>query len=658
MSILAVDTETTGTDFWHGCRPFMVTACNGKKNYVFQGEVDGPTRNVHWDHDDIDRINNLIADHRQIVFHNTNFDMRALETINVDIKPIWKKFQDTLAASHLLCSSDIHGLKELAIKYLAYPDYDEQELQLAVVEARELNPTWKAKPGHPHFPATKTAKFWKMDMWMEPELCKKYAVHDVQRTWLLWKAFRTGLLQDRTWNMYEFRRDLLPILYRMQTTGIHLYTDKARELLRHLNKQRDQLCKLIQDESNAIYDINPAKSSSLRYLLFDLLNLTPVKYNKKGPSTDAESLNKLLEDNDNTTLKYLRAWRKVDKKRSSVISYIKWSHNDRVHSSLNLTGTHWTRQTSNDPNQQNFDKSMTTLWGPPEGFYWLYADIVNIELRIFAYEVNSKALIEAFEKNLSVHMIIAQALYPELIAELGEDEFKKTKVYTKCKGGTFARMYGGGIRKVETTYGVANACAIIDAKIPEVGAYFRKLNEDMKRNFDREGYPTIYTRQGYRLEVPIFQPHTVPSARIQGTAGLIVQDMMNTIANDPFCEIRNCEMVQQVHDSLTIEIPNHPEHDFTNKYIIRKMEETGRRHLPTCPMDYEVIVPKLEAQKLIDYTNIDDYYGKYRVMLYKKKVTDQYNWFCQLTHKDTKETHVFQSRYRPDVIKLAKEFVG
>jgi uncharacterized protein YprB with RNaseH-like and TPR domain len=49
MSAIAIDTETTGLDLRHGCKAFMVTACDEKgKTWVWQGTVDPLDRMVHW----------------------------------------------------------------------------------------------------------------------------------------------------------------------------------------------------------------------------------------------------------------------------------------------------------------------------------------------------------------------------------------------------------------------------------------------------------------------------------------------------------------------------------------------------------------------------------------------------------------------------------
>jgi DNA polymerase I-like protein with 3'-5' exonuclease and polymerase domains len=557
------------------------------------------------------------------VFHNTNFDRRALESIGIKLPSQKVSLEDTLVASHVICSGDVHGLKELAVKYLNYFEDDKNDLRDSVVSTRDSlsrnNPTkiQYAKKGHPHFPASRDA-VWQQDMWLDMPLCKRYATGDVERTWLLYKVFHAELLRTQLMPQYRFRMKMLPILYRMQTVGIHIYTDKINRLIKELDLQIYQLEKNVSDECP--YTISLTSPDDLRLLLYTVLKLEPINYTDSGlTSTDEGTLNLLEEEHDELdTIRYLKGWRKANKVRTDITAYKKWSdNNSRLHSSLNLTGTHWTRQTSSDPNQQNFNKKLKFIFGPPEGYYWLYADVVNIELRIWAYDVGAVDLIAAFERGESVHMIIARALYPDLLQKLGEAAFKETKSYTKCKGGTFARIYGGGVNKVNKTYGVQGACDVIDAKLPEVGQYFAQLEATRAHNETVFDYPCIFTIQGYRLDVPINKPYTVSSGRIQGSAGMIVQDMMIHLDADPVYKTKQCEMIQQVHDSLTLEIPCHTNSKVTNTHLISVMERTGEKHIPTCPMDYEVIPYHGDQEpEFRDYTFIPKKHKDYDIEMY------------------------------------------
>lgn len=649
FDLAAIDTETTGLDTYHGCRPFMVTACTGKRNYVWQGTVDPQTRNVSWDPAELADLRRFIDQGKAVVFHNANFDIRMLAAIGIAITPqsyvegfslpttYFPLIHDTIVASHIVCSGNRklghpHGLKELCVKYLGYDNSDEEELMHSVVQMRSSLKSYPdvqiARIGHPHFPAASEAP-WEQDMWLSIDLCKKYAVRDVERTLLLHKILQARIVELNLYNQYLFRMELLHTLYSMQTAGINIYINKVDRVVKELDLQILQLVTLIRTTAGIKHYIDPASRKDLDYILYGALKLPVINSTETGQrSTDEATLDMFEKEYDNLpTIRYLRNWRKATKIRTDISTYKAWASTPqdplpqeifmpgRLHSTMLLTGTKWTRNAGADPNPQNFNKKLKYLFGPPKGYYWLYCDVVNIELRIWAYEVKSAALIKEFEAGVSVHMIIARALYPEMLDKLGEDAFKETRTYTNCKSGTFARMYGGGVQKVNDTYGVPGACGIIDKKLPEIGAYFADLDFTMNNNAEKFDYPCIFTTQGYKLDVPSTAPHSMPSARIQGTAGLIVQDMMIQVVKHKtyknifwkqaadatetqealnkyihsLLQSSSCRLIQQVHDSLTIEIPCHEHSNLTNSTLISFMEKVGQKHMPTCPLDYSVI---------------------------------------------------------------------
>ena len=698
--ILAIDTETTGLDIFHGCRPFMVTGCDGTNNYVWEGKVDSSTREVTWDSADILEILSLLYAADKIVFHNTNFDRRALYSIGIDIAPYLNKVEDTLILSHLLCNGDSHGLKNLAIKYLHYFDDDEQNLQIAVVSERSRlanSGVAIAKQGHPHFPAASAqTTWWRQDMWLAPEMCRRYASSDTERTWLLYKVFMQALADDVgiyeptfKWYpnhcssnnlacQYRFRMSLLPVLYDMQTYGIHIYINKVDRLIAHLEFQLSGLLNLIKQEAN-LRVFNPDSPKDLGNLLYNILSLPKVKTTKTGrASTDKEILSLLFDDfPECKSLQYLRAWSETNTELSFIRSYKLWAleHNQpqnssnssvivttqqpaqptslyRLHSAINATGTKWTRQSSSDPNQQNFKKELSYLFGPPPGYYWLYMDVVNIELRIWAYDTNNKDLIAAFDNDESVHMIIARAIRPKQIANAGnESNWKNTdaqhKQYTKTKGGTFAWIYGGSEKKVNDTYGIPDAVSLIRSKLPGVAEYFRHLQDTAISNMPVFGYPTLYTMQGYPLQIPRTKPHKASSGRIQGTAGLIVRHMMVEVTKDPSYILSGARLIQQVHDSITFEIPIHPNYETTNTLLTQKVEAVGRLHIPTCPMDPEVFhcsehepfdlkIPTVLPQTIAGY-KVTYYYRDETGWVAKAKSGSSYKEATGLTQQEAQQ---------------------
>lgn len=688
--ILALDTETTGTDFFHGCRPFLITGCDGTYNYLWRGRVNASTREVTWNQQDLDEVRSLIDSASTLIFHNVNFDRRALESIGIDLTPYLDKIEDTLLLAHVMCSSDVHGLKAICTKYLRYYDTDEKLMDAAVVAERQRlahSDVAIARHGHPHFPAApKNSKWAKMDMWLAPENAEAYAVKDAERTWLIYQVFKNapelGFYEPKfkwypdhnrfnnRWCQYRFRKELLPVLYDMQSYGINVYINKLDRLVDHLEFQLQGLTNLIVHTSKWQGYLNPDSDKHLDTLLYDVLNLPPIKETKGGArSTDKETLTLLFEQFPNVlTLRYLKAWKETNTELEFLRAYKLWVSPDppsnngetysgitlltqstthtsyvppttpqRIHGTTNPTGTKWTRNSASDPNTQNFKKELDFLFGPPEGYYWLYQDVVNIELRIWAYDTQNADLIQAFESGSSVHLIIARAIRQHQIdAAGGEVNWQATdprhKQYTKTKGGTFSWIYGGSETKVNNTYGIDNAVSIIRAKLPGVAEYFKYLQETCTANIPVFGYPTLHTIQGYPLQVPRTKPHKASSARIQGTAGLIVQDMMVSLSKDPLFRDPKLHprFIQQVHDSITIELPIHSYMEATNAYIINLTESIGARHIPTCPMKPELILPTPEKSfRLKMPTILPEEIEGYTVTYYFE---DGVGWIAEAKH--------------------------
>jgi DNA polymerase I-like protein with 3'-5' exonuclease and polymerase domains len=80
MTLIALDTETTGPDTWHGCRPFFVSMCDLEGNQTcYQWDVDPWTREVLYEYSDIWDLYGTISNKAHtFVFHNTKFDLRQL----------------------------------------------------------------------------------------------------------------------------------------------------------------------------------------------------------------------------------------------------------------------------------------------------------------------------------------------------------------------------------------------------------------------------------------------------------------------------------------------------------------------------------------------------------------------------------------------------
>jgi len=574
--ILSVDTETTGVDFVHGCRPWLVTMCDGTYSYHWSASVAND-RTVQWKSNDIEAIKDMLDRASILIFHNAEFDIRALISMGIDYTPYYKKTHDTMVAHHTIDSSSKKGLKYLTTKYLLIPDDDETYLQNLVVQARKETPVQIARKGHKHFPAMKAS--WKQDMFLCPKEALVYALRDAERTWLYWFFIKKELLQYDLFDVYKTRMAYLPALMSMHYFGIHVYTDKLQAEIDSLEERNKTIVDRMMVVAGLNWRPNLNKATDLHTLFHVHLKL-PEYLTDSGQYKFDESVFLLYAHYNEPLVDMYCEWNNNNTRINYLSQYMLWSKDDRIHPIYDLAGTKQTRQSSKNPNAQNIGKNLKDFFGPPPGKIWLDIDCVNIELRIWAYSVGSQQLIDRFEAGESVHAMITRIVYPEFKDAL-ESTVKAANEYNLCKAGNFARIYGAGDDKANKTYGKRNAVYLIDKEFPEISAFTKKCMKKATDNKEVFGEPCIFTLTGYKVNVPDGKLYKAVNAFIQGTAGDIMGQMMID------CHKAGYPMFQQVHDALKFEL------DETEKYLIpdilKTMQSAGERIIPTCHLDYKIV---------------------------------------------------------------------
>ena len=572
--------------------------CDGRYNYHFSGEVDPYDRmNVSWDRDTLEEVQDMLEDAQKVIFHNAKFDMRMMDLIGIDLTRIWPKMEDTMIAHHCLSSGESHALKYLAFKYMDYYNEDEQLLEEAVKAARRSSLYDIAKQGHPSFPGAGSGKtdWWKMDYWLCPEECLRYGMGDVERTWGLWEIFYEALLDHELLHQYGVRKQLIEIAYRMETVGYHMYADEVFEEIAYLKDYRDGLSKKIQKECSILGGLDLQKETDLRFFFFQVLRLTPYIYTEKTgvPSMSKDAIDMMIELNPNIpSLQDFREYRTAGTQIGYLNSYAKYVCGDqRIRSSVFITGTRTCRQAYRDPNLQNISHELRHVFGPPPGFVWLDYDLVNIELRIWVYQVGNKELMEIFESGESVHLLIASILHPEKWAAHPGEEFKEyyKDLYGFVKNGNFAIIYGATEKKADQTYHVPGAYKLISQRFPEVPAYTASVIQEMWDNYEAEHWPHVTCIGGYKLDVPTDEPFVACNYKIQGSASYIMNEALINIRNNPDYQSSGAEMIQQVHDSIVVEVSEKNNTLHLQKSIKDSIEAAGLKYLPTCAASYKVI---------------------------------------------------------------------
>lgn len=268
-NIIALDSETTGVDFKHGVKPYIVTTCNEDGETKFwEWMVDPYTRQPEIPDGDLQEIQQTIDDADTIVLQNAKFDAHALTTVGVDLP--WHKVEDTLRGGHILGSNLPHNLTDMVIRYLGH---DIEPLEIAVKTATTVCRKIIRAGKHDEFEGWRLAeedqgdmpsvnagskrdedKPWKNDMWLPRALLNHYEntsqqwdTSDEMRSWLtvtseyangdssvtlpLWLFMEKAIKDEGLWTIYKHCMKLTPIAYGMEHRGVSISGAKTDELL-------------------------------------------------------------------------------------------------------------------------------------------------------------------------------------------------------------------------------------------------------------------------------------------------------------------------------------------------------------------------------------------------------------------------------------------
>ena len=165
---------------------------------------------------------------------------------------------------------------------------------------------------------------------------------------------RSVLEQRELWSLYtDVERPLVPVLAEMEQTGVRIDREFLDQMRAELQKQCNELETRIHEHAGEPFVVNSVPQ--LRRILFEVLELTPVKKTKTGPSTDADSLQKMAAANAHPILADLLRYREVEKLRSTYADALPpLIHADgRIHATFNQLATTTGRISSESPNLQN-----------------------------------------------------------------------------------------------------------------------------------------------------------------------------------------------------------------------------------------------------------------------------------------------------------------
>lgn len=274
-----------------------------------------------------------IFDKYTVVFHNMKFDYKML-AYHFGFKFNRDNVHDTMVMHYVLDETDSHGLKQLALKYTDFGDYDS--------ELDDFKKEYCAKHGilqedftYDLIPLDVIGRYAAIDTAVTLELYRKFRPLVLNNPKLEW-VYKNILIRGTLFLM-DMEEVGIPIgVSRMQAAGNYLFTQitAAKEKVFSFPE-----VKQYEKDEGKIF--NPGSVVQLRKVLFDYVGLTPTgKLTKAGAvSTDAEVLKELADQHPlPKAILELRALTKIS---SSYVSKIlpEIDNDGRIRTNFNLIFT-------------------------------------------------------------------------------------------------------------------------------------------------------------------------------------------------------------------------------------------------------------------------------------------------------------------------------
>src|SRR5215211_5171172 len=388
-------------------------------------------------------------------------------------------------------------------------------------------------------------------------------------------------------DLYErVERPLVRVLGRMEDAGVKVDRQFLEGLRAELAQSCEDLVGRIQARAGVEFNVN--SNPQLREVLFEKLGLAPVKKTKTGPSTDADSLQKMVEEHP--IIEDLLRYREVEKLRSTYADALPplIGHDGRIHATFKQTDTTTGRISSENPNLQNVPvrtadgREMRRAFIADDGCGLLTADYSQIELRVLAHLADDPGLIDAFERGADVHTATAAKVFG--VDENKVDEFQRR----------FAKVVNYGLAYGMEAYGLGQRLGIPTGEAAEIlDAYFdgfpnvKTFMVETVQEAKERGYTTTIfgrRRQISELSSDNFRirqmgERMAQNAPVQGSAADIFKLAMIDLDRALDAAGSDARMLLTVHDELVLEVPEGEEEN-TETLVREVMEHVTELRVP------------------------------------------------------------------------------
>jgi DNA polymerase I-like protein with 3'-5' exonuclease and polymerase domains len=547
-----------------------------------------------------ERLLQELFNKKAVVFHNAKFDLAFFE-YHFNFK--FPHFEDTMLLHYLIDENPgTHGLKQLAIKYTKYGDY-EKPMYDWIDNYRKQHGILKNDFSWGDIPF---------------DIMKLYAGMDAAVTYLLYEKFIKIKQNKRLAKVYD--NILIPgcrFLTDIQDNGVPF--DKLR-LVKSQSLMQEQIdeavVELYKDPAISKFekingkDFNPNSTVQLRSLLFDYVGLNPTgkKTGTGAHSTDAEVLETLGEQSHIPGL--ILNIRQKSKIKNTYLDKIlpQLDRDSRLRTGFNLHGTTSGRLSSSGKlNMQQLPRDNPIVKGcikAAPGNKIVAMDLTTAEVYVAAILAKDKALMDVFKSGGNFHSTIAKKVFrlPCPVEEVAE---KFSTQRQAAKAVTFGIMYGAGANKIseQVTKDSGKPFTRSDAQdvIDEYFNAFHKLKSWIEENqmfIKQNGF--IYSFFGRKRRLPNvastdkgIQSHSIRSGLnflVQSAASDI--NLLGAIDMNAWIKANNkkARIFALVHDSILAEVPEGEVEEYMQKLAEYIQMDRGLS-IPGAPVgcDFEIV---------------------------------------------------------------------
>lgn len=363
-----------------------------------------------------ERIAAFLADPRaRLCGHNVNvYDRPVLERFGMPL-PDFRRVLDSVISHHCVDSEMPHNLGYVVTRYTDAP-------------------AWK--------PVSH-------DAWTSDIDLAHYCNRDVSLSARIAPTLAQEVIASDQAKVYQSDIRYQQVCVGMHAAGMHIdESERVRHRTRLEKKRVEAVAKAIQATRGR--EINLGSHDQVRKYLFDTIGLAPTAFEtdsgKPSTGTDAlyELMNRRLPASVALFVDALQEYRRAEKWISTFVGGTAPGSDGRIHPDWHPHIQKVGRPSCSRPGMQQFpDKkhdrdSMRSIIDAAPGNVLVYADMPQIHLRIIAEIANDEIWLDAFARDVDIHLVNAADFAGKHVSQVEpyERDFAKVAVYLLVYGGT------------------------------------------------------------------------------------------------------------------------------------------------------------------------------------------------------------------------------